>query len=146
MSRKSDSETKVPYEPHPWIADAVRSSDWLPNPDRPACYEFSNSKLVSILEGDPPYLRRDDLVWLSFRVHIVFGNESWWPVFIPVDVVRVDVIPGALRENQESRLGQVIEVAPIRRTLKAGGIYVVSEYLPRYFSITPALIWTIYRR
>ncbi|KAI0713868.1 hypothetical protein C8Q76DRAFT_619845, partial [Earliella scabrosa] len=127
VNKNTGGNLSEPYRLHPWVANIAKSSDWMPNPERPGVYDLTNSKLLDILDANPPYIRRDDLVWMSFRIRVIFGSDSWFPAFIPVDVVRVDVVPSPLRELRDEALGQVVEVAPVKRSLKAGGTYVVSK-------------------
>ncbi|KAI0735635.1 hypothetical protein C8Q76DRAFT_599846, partial [Earliella scabrosa] len=98
---KSDLEKISEYREdtcdlHPWIAKAVESPEWAPNRDCPDMYDFMSRAMQPLAEAEPRYFRKDDLVWISFRVRAIIGPDSWRPAFIPVEMVRVAVIPPAL--------------------------------------------------
>ncbi|KAI0735614.1 hypothetical protein C8Q76DRAFT_610480, partial [Earliella scabrosa] len=115
----------VSYELHPWIRQAVERSDWMPNPYRPRLFACTSGQLQDISEATPPYIKRDDIVWIAFRIHIIIGADSWMPAFIPLEIIRVDTVPAALASSSD--FGYAPEIQPVERTLIAGRTFVIGR-------------------
>ncbi|KAI0716618.1 hypothetical protein C8Q76DRAFT_616577, partial [Earliella scabrosa] len=124
--RTRNGSGELPYDLHPWIAEAIADTDWRPNPDRPSIFDCVDGRLVSINEAQPPYLKRYDLVWISFFVQFIVGQNAWSPTFTPLEIIRVGTVPEELIDVQDTESAYVEEVEPKRR-LKAGDTFVFGE-------------------
>lgn len=82
--------SKPPYPLHTWVSTALERTDkWVPNPERPRLLAYEDGQLKSIVNSDPPYLERGDVVWISYAVTFGIHYLNWGPDFCPFDVIRV---------------------------------------------------------
>ncbi|KAI9061994.1 hypothetical protein FKP32DRAFT_1574797 [Trametes sanguinea] len=110
----SHREKDIDYELHPWIAEVTKGKGaYFANPDKPKLFELRGDELQPIDECTPPYLRKGDLVWISFSVEFIPGSDAWSTTFVPYEIVRVGAI-------SQDFMGGSTELAAPRRQLKVG--------------------------
>ncbi|KAI9061808.1 hypothetical protein FKP32DRAFT_1575055, partial [Trametes sanguinea] len=119
---------EVDYPLHPWITEVTKGkSGYFPNPDKPKIFELCNDELRAISECDPPYLRKGDLVWMSFSAIFTIGTETWSTTFVPYEIVRVgamsaDLFNGSHSEDPAPRpqlkVGQKISKGQLAITMR----------------------------
>ncbi|KAI0324875.1 hypothetical protein GY45DRAFT_1262015 [Cubamyces sp. BRFM 1775] len=114
-------EERISYDLHPWIAAATGPrSDYFANPDRPMLYEIHQGELRDIKECSPPYLKKGDLVWVSFTVEFIIGNDAWSMVFVPYEIVRVGSVSlDLVGDTGERSVNAPVDITPNLR-LQAG--------------------------
>ncbi|KAF6758166.1 hypothetical protein DFP72DRAFT_845133 [Ephemerocybe angulata] len=88
-----DGKYEVPYEVHPWIAEASvpNNQHWIPNPSIVRVLERGvDDTLVDVLlESETPALKSGDLVKMTFKVNFAVGPSSWTSNYMPVQIIRV---------------------------------------------------------
>lgn len=116
----SHRERDISYNLHPWIAAATGpKSGFFANPDKPKIFELCNDELRAIEECSPPYIKKGDLVWMSFSVVFIIGTDAWSTTCVPFEIVRVGTVsPDLLGISGSSGGGTEVEVP--RAQLKAG--------------------------
>ncbi|KII83469.1 hypothetical protein PLICRDRAFT_32909 [Plicaturopsis crispa FD-325 SS-3] len=88
-------QNKFPYTPHPVIRQAVEgSSEYVPSFVPPARlmavkWEGSTKSLVLLKSTAQPELLEGDIVWISFTISYVIGQDEWFPEICPREITRV---------------------------------------------------------
>ena len=96
-----------PYELHPWVRDVVEPKDgstpsqqeYWPNPYRPEIWDCTTGRMLRIQNASPPFMRKGDIVWVSFHVEIIIGKKTWAPQFVPRHFIRVGAVPSELVDS-----------------------------------------------
>ncbi|EIW53402.1 uncharacterized protein TRAVEDRAFT_23774 [Trametes versicolor FP-101664 SS1] len=115
-------EAQIEYELHPWIkkVTSVPGCEYFANPDRPALFELHQGTLRNIKECSPPYIKKGDLVWLSFSAEYIIGGEAWSTTFVPYEIIRVGTLSADLVGDAFDRSGPPAEIVAPRPRLMAG--------------------------
>lgn len=133
---EKEQHAPLSFVPHEWLQQAVsrRNCDWYINPERPQLFEMVDGIALDLKDCHPRYLRKGDLVCISFRINFILGKFFWDTAFVPLEIVRVGAAPTILtvRPNDDGASSgashevqnAVLKRGPVKRArLRAGEIF-----------------------
>ena len=94
-----------PYVLHPWVQEVVQpkagKQDYYANPYRPEIWDCTTGTMIRIDKATPSSLQKGDIVWMSFYVEFIIGQQTWATQLTPRHLIRVGTIPSILIDTTD---------------------------------------------